>query len=38
MSATNERSKPGEEKCNKTILGLSFLVTISMYIIAEVGK
>src|SRR4030042_2768920 len=31
-----ERSKPGEKtkKWDKTILGLSFLVTISMYIIA----
>lgn len=32
----NERKKPGEgtKKWDKTILGLSFLVTISMYIIA----
>jgi protein-S-isoprenylcysteine O-methyltransferase Ste14 len=32
----NERSKPGEgtKKWDKTILGLSFLITISMYIIA----
>ncbi len=32
----NERSKPGEgaKKWDKTILGLSFLATISMYIIA----
>ena len=32
----NERSKPGEgvKKWDKSILGLSFLVTISMYIIA----
>jgi protein-S-isoprenylcysteine O-methyltransferase Ste14 len=32
----NERSKPGEgaQKWDKTLLGLSFLVTISMYIIA----
>ena len=33
---SNERSKPGEgtKQWDKTILGLSFLVTISMYIIA----
>jgi len=33
---SDERSKPGEgtKKWDKTILGLSFLVTISMYIIA----
>jgi len=32
----NERSKPGEgtKKWDKTILGLSFLVTIAMYVIA----
>lgn len=32
----NERSKPGEgtKKWDKKILGLSFIVTISMYIIA----
>ena len=32
----NERSKPGEgtRKWDKTILGSSFLITISMYIIA----